>query len=356
MEANLTPPRDTVTEDAPNSIDAKDILRKVDELPVGAVARPREQLHVELEVVRRHPRRARGRRQHLRKRVPVAVHVPRRERQHAAELGAVQGVRWQKVRPFACSFLAATTKGSLFVLVWNRTATDLAGIAGLGDRVRVLRLPPSEDASALVQHGRYRAYAHFLAANPDVKTLGVSDATDVVFQRDPFALARDPRHLVVSDESARYTVASEPSGGNRYWVQCLYGPPLFRVVGARRVSCSGATVGGRDAMRAYLETMASELAALLPPRVMHDMPRSIPFNFYRGFDQGVHNALLASAFALAYNVTRSDLLFTGNGQRLGSDYELRDGAVFVKGAAAAVVHQWNRMLDGGPAAARRRCR
>ena len=109
-------------------------------------------------------------------------------------------------------------------------------------------------------------------------------------------------------------------------------------------------------MRAYLETMASELAALLPPRVMHDMPRSIPFNFYRGFDQGVHNALLESAFALAYNVTRSDLLFTGNGQRLGSDYELRDGAVFVKGAAAAVVHQWNRMLDGGPAAARRRCR
>ena len=269
-----------------------------------------------------------------------------------AWLGAVQGVRWQKVRPFACSFLAATTKGSLFVLVWNRTATDLAEIAGLGDRVRVLRLPPSEDASALVQHARYRAYAHFLAANPDVKTLGVSDATDVVFQRDPFALVRDPRHLVVSDESARYTVASEPSGGNRYWVRCLYGPPLRRVVGARRVSCSGATVGGRDAMRAYLETMASELAALLPPRVMHDMPRSIPFNFYRGFDQGVHNALLASAFALAYNVTRSDLLFTGNGQRLGSDYELRDGAVFVKGAAAAVVHQWNRMRDGGPAAAR----
>ena len=270
-----------------------------------------------------------------------------------AWLGAVQGVRWQKVRPFACSFLAATTKGSLFVLVWNRTATDLAEIAGLGDRVRVLRLPPSEDASALVQHARYRAYAHFLAANPDVKTLGVSDATDVVFQRDPFALARDPRHLVVSDESARYTVASEPSGGNRYWVRCLYGPPLRRAVGARRVSCSGATVGGRDAMRAYLETMASELAALLPPRVMHDMPRSIPFNFYRGFDQGIHNALLESAFALAYNVTRSTAdLFTGNGQRLGSDYELREGAVFVKGAAAAVVHQWNRMRDGGPAAAR----
>ena len=269
-----------------------------------------------------------------------------------AWLGAVQGVRWRKVRPFACSFLAATSKGSLFVLVWNRTATDLAEIAGPGDRVRVLRLPPSEDASALVQHARYRAHAHFLAANPDVKTLGVSDATDVVFQRDPFALVRAPRHLVVSDESARYTVASEPSGGNRYWVQCLYGPPLFRVVGARRVSCSGATVGGRDAMRAYLETMASELAALLPPRVMRDMPRSIPFNFYRGFDQGVHNALLESAFALAYNVTRSDLLFTGNGQRLGSDYELRDGAVFVKGAAAAVVHQWNRMRDGGPAAAR----
>ena len=110
------------------------------------------------------------------------------------------------------------------------------------------------------------------------------------------------------------------------------------MLGARRVSCSGATVGGRDAMRAYLETMASELAALLPPRVMHDMPRSIPFNFYRGFDQGVHNALLESVFALAYNVTRSAAdLFTGNGQRLGSDYELRDGAVFVKGAAAAVV-------------------
>ena len=232
------------------------------------------------------------------------------------------------------------------------SATDLAEIAGR-DRVRVLRLPQSEDASALVQHARYRAYAHFLAANPDVKTLGVSDATDVVFQRDPFALARDPRHLVVSDESARYTVASEPSGGNRYWVRCLYGPPLRRAVGARRVSCSGATVGGRDAMRAYLETMASELAALLPPRVMHDMPRSIPFNFYRGFDQGIHNALLESAFALAYNVTRSTAdLFTGNGQRLGSDYELREGAVFVKGAAAAVVHQWNRMRDGGPAAAR----
>ena len=59
-----------------------------------------------------------------------------------AWLGAVQGVRWRKVRPFACSFLAATTKGSLFVLVWNRTATDLAEIA-VGDRVRVLRLPPS---------------------------------------------------------------------------------------------------------------------------------------------------------------------------------------------------------------------
>ena len=95
---------------------------------------------------------------------------------------------------------------------------------------------------------------------------------------------RDPRHLVVSDESARYTVASEPSGGNRYWVQCLYGPPLFRVVGARGGErCSGATVGGRDAMRAYLETMASELAAPLPPESdrVDGMPRSIPFT-HRG--------------------------------------------------------------------------
>ena len=113
----------------------------------------------------------------------------------------------------------------------------------------------------------------------------------------------------------------------------------------------GATVGGGTRCARIWKRWRRSLRRCCRPALCTTAPVD-SFNFYRGFDQGIHSKALKSAFALAYNVTRS----TADHPRAtagacGSTTNSGEGAVFVKGAAAAVVHQWNRMLTGGPAAA-----
>ena len=93
--------------------------------------------------------------------------------------------------------------------------------------------------------------------------MAVSDATDVVFQSDPFAHIHDGSDLVFSGEVSCIGCNT----GNKYWVRNLYGSDVLKSLSHESGSCSGFTMGGGRAMGSYLRRMADEIERKLVPRL-----------------------------------------------------------------------------------------
>jgi hypothetical protein len=131
-----------------------------------------------------------------------------------------------------------------------------------------------------LQVSRYLRYAELMRAHCAAgDRVLLTDVGDVLFQGDPFGGAPDAP-LVLAMEDARATIGACAS--NSFWIRNLFGEPGIAQLGNRRISCSGTTLGERDALLAYID----QLMALADPATMQ---RLTP---YRGHDQGMHNALL----------------------------------------------------------------
>ena len=219
-----------------------------------------------------------------------------------------------KLRPFVCSFLSHVPRGRLVLFVHPAAAVDEVH-AGIGSPSRATVLPI--DSRGWIQLFRYAAYAAWLSIQADVRHVAVSDATDVVFQSDPFAHIHDGSDLVFSGEVSCIGCNT----GNKYWVRNLYGSDVLKALSHEPGSCSGFTMGGGRAMGSYLRRMADEIERKLVPR----LPAMAHENLMlaKGYDQGVHNVMLRDEFVVRRTTSgpaasRADGMTAGDSASTGS--------------------------------------
>jgi hypothetical protein len=123
---------------------------------------------------------------------------------------------------------------------------------------------------------RFFRFFEFLASAPIAyRNVMLTDVRDVFFQRDPFDFDIGNRvNCFLEDE--RQTLGSERH--NRAWLTTAYGEEVARSLADKPISCSGVTIGSRDAVFEYLRVLVGELLELRTQSV--------------GIDQGVHNYVL----------------------------------------------------------------
>lgn len=239
-------------------------------------------------------------------------------------------------RAFICSFVANARSARLYLFTHPPETTALLSAHLLHPRITILRL--EMDATSF-QQSRYASYLNHLrslaAASP--ARIALVDATDVVFQADPFdyfaaAESRGERQsLYFTEESRDYTLGQQSS--NSLWVRELYGAAELAKLQAEPVLCSGFTMGHAGPLSRYLRAMREEGAALQRAGKIESLARRFGRDQSRGFDQGIHNVLTRSARLHgggeshpASNVTERGLrlldgpVLHGNGARAGRHF------------------------------------
>jgi hypothetical protein len=248
--------------------------------------------------------------------------------------------------PFICSFLKHVPDALLVLFV--RPASAVSVFNPPHPRIKLVPWPASYNHSRFTQVFRYNVYADYLRG-PEGRTfykVAVSDASDVVFQADPFVHIGPEDDLIFGNDKD----IIGRSHGNKYWVVNLYGRKSLEQISMRNVSTSGYTMGRRTGMSLYLERMAAEVNRLLVPR----LPRLETENWMlaKGYDQGIHIWLLYNEFLrqprpVPVRVLQYDEVYISGaaGMRIGRDVLLNHRGVVLnmRNATISVVHQHNRM-------------
>jgi hypothetical protein len=175
--------------------------------------------------------------------------------------------------------------------------------------------------------GRFLRFFRFLSSSGGrYANVMVTDVRDVFFQGDPFGFdLRDSLNCFLEHES--YSLGTQKY--NREWLRAAYGEGVLDDLGEKPISCSGVTIGPREAMLEYLRAMSRELLRLKTQTI--------------GIDQGVHNYVVYSG-----QLSHVRLLRNGEGPVLTLalvpppevDALLNEG-----GLTANVLHQYNHHPD-----------
>ena len=178
---------------------------------------------------------------------------------------------------------------------------------------------------------RYAALAAHLGRRPDARRVLLTDARDVVFQRDPFgAAAGGPLHLFLEHPARSIGQCIWTSS----WIRYRYGDAALPPLADRPIVCSGVVLGDAAAVRDYLALVAAELPSTLRAT-----------NYMAGYDQGVVNVLchggrLPAATLHPYRDT--PVLHLGNTPAAAVACDERGEVVNEAGAPVTVVHQYDR--------------
>ncbi len=246
-------------------------------------------------------------------------------------LGLAAGLHAGDTRPFLASLRAAGFAGECVLLV-TATTRGLGETAALGCRtVRLTR--PETLAHVPFNALRYLGYREFLAREGHrFRRVLLSDARDVIFQRDPFDFPWPNGLNVVLEHRGTSLGQCEHM---RRWVTGHLGAARLAELADQPISCSGTTLGDVVAVRRYLEQMAAGLLPFAPGPGM------------AGYDQAVHNHLLYSGLLRAGRldpVTEHDnsgpILTLGLAPEPVVD---ASGTILTeRGVPAHVVHQYDR--------------
>lgn len=191
-------------------------------------------------------------------------------------LGLAAGYHAGDVRPFLRSLGAVGFLGQcvLFVSPTTRGTDEMQRLGA--------RIVPFERPAAMA-HVPYNAWRYFLyldflrAESARHGRILLTDVRDVIFQRDPFALAwEDGLHVMLEDERMRVADCEHMVR----WTLGHLGEEALAAMADRPISCSGTTFGDRESVLAYLERLTARLMPFAPGPGM------------AGFDQAVHNHLL----------------------------------------------------------------
>jgi hypothetical protein len=211
---------------------------------------------------------------------------------------------------------------------------DLAAVAPVaathaGFSVQVL--PPSDRQLALQRYGAMRDLLRTIDAPRSARRVLLTDARDVLFQRDWSA------HPALRSDDALWVFAEDQTIGNCpfncAWLAQI-DPALPAALAARRILCSGTTIGTGAGVLAYLDAMVAASDAL----------QAAGRAAITGQDQGIHNFLVHTGRLAALRprvLTNDDNLVNtvGYGWK-GIDAEGR--AVNARGERSWIVHQYDR--------------
>jgi hypothetical protein len=249
-------------------------------------------------------------------------------------LGAAVGLGVDQVRVFVESLRAVGYTGDVVLLVrWPGIAL---GRYLDSRRVRSIPILQTRSFSRSVHARRYAIYASYLQARlHQYDQVLLSDVRDVAFQRHPFEGITSPKcHFFL--EGDKQTIGEDPT--NTRWVRGCGTPDQVEAVAARRISCSGITIGGTSAVLAYLDRMANRI-------------RDIPFRIYRkighGYDQGIHNLLVHLSPDIDGIIVQNNGHIATMALEPQSLYRL-DAAAQIRTAGGhlpAIVHQYDRFAE-----------
>lgn len=194
-------------------------------------------------------------------------------------------------------------------------------------------------ASFGVAIARYFWYRDWFSQdeNADYEHVILADTRDVIFQNNPYdSRNRDStiRNLFTGIEIR--TIKECPI--NSTWYRIAYGSDALESIGDRKILCSGVTGGTFSMVKQYVEAMCNEVL-----RIGNNILLT------NGFDQAVHNHILASEFWC----DQISLLDTSEGTLATLHYfdpnscNLNSSNVLEakNGRAISIVHQYDRYPD-----------
>jgi hypothetical protein len=249
-------------------------------------------------------------------------------------LGAAIGFDVAQVRVFVESLRTSGYVGDVMMLIrWPGLRVgrylDSRGV----EAVRVFQ---TRSFTRSVHARRYAIYLDYLRARRGrYDQVMMSDVRDVVFQGNPFDGVASPQcHFYL--ESASRTIGVDPT--NARWVRGCFTAAEADALDKCRISCSGITIGGTDAVIAYLERMVARVDA---------MPMRIYREIGHGYDQAIHNYLVHLDPAIGGVVEENNghiatmALEPRASYRLDPDGRIRapDGRLF------PICHQYDRFPD-----------
>jgi hypothetical protein len=234
------------------------------------------------------------------------------------------------LRPLLRSLRATGSKAEIVLLLHGNPP-------GTGEALRAEGATPVEvelpgvPAEVSYNVARWAHFADQLAARKDVERALCCDARDVVFQRDPFAIAQgDTVHLCEEHPSKPIGACIWTSS----WIRYRYGDAALGPLSQKPSICSGIVIGRAACMRDWLAVLKGELT---PPM------RST--NYMAGYDQGVVNAcvywgrfrgLVVHAYA------HSPVLHLGNAPAGAVGCNAKGEVLNDEGEVVAAVHQYDR--------------
>jgi hypothetical protein len=147
---------------------------------------------------------------------------------------------------------------------------------------------------------RYFLYEFWATKYDSFAWIMVSDFSDVIFQSNPFQYRTEEWksfQLLVFLEHHPTKVINRCIF-NKGWIEACYGNEAIVKYGSNTVSCSGVTMGSRDAVLLYSHVMVQQLNPLVRYGLNSTATNKECFSI--GMDQGFHNYLLYSGQLDAY--------------------------------------------------------
>ena len=152
------------------------------------------------------------------------------------------------------------------------------------------------DIRASINMIRFFLYQFWTSLYDETSLLMVSDFSDVIFQSDPFVYLpkqwQPPTaQLAVFLEAYPNKVINRcPFNGG--WIEACYGEEAKERIGTNTVSCSGVTMGTRNAMLVYTYLLSQQL----DPKIRYgkESTKTNQGCISTGMDQGFHNHLIYS--------------------------------------------------------------
>eukprot|EP01038_Epipyxis_sp_PR26KG_P015351 gene15351-20686_t len=155
------------------------------------------------------------------------------------------------------------------------------------------KMSPSEVSS--INMLRYYVYQNLVVQYSSNSLVFLSDFKDVLFQSNPFNFKLDewyPHNQLVMFLESHPNMIINRQPSNKGWILDCYGDKGLNLIGSNTVSCSGNTMGTRDAMIGYVVLMLKQLDPVVRYRMSGSKMPTKDTCTDLGKDQGFHNWLL----------------------------------------------------------------
>ncbi len=236
-------------------------------------------------------------------------------------LTVAAGYGLSQIEAFLSSWHEHAAAAKLIIFTYNCDITLHQACGRLG--VETVELTEPWKLSLLVD--RHFVFRDFLASCPgDFRDVLITDARDVIFQSDPFLAPRDHEVSFAAEDE----VISK-CNFNRYWMAHVYGVETAYLLGEETIACAGTTIGTYKGVLKYLQLMCSEATA------HPDAVRTFG-------DQASHNYILYQLQPPFIALDRYDRIVQTLSHTSAARITIRSDQVWVDGATAPMVHQWDR--------------